>query len=99
MLPVAVKGSGFTGYCKVHKTQVAGFLLSSQNFVRINGMPISVVGTKGKGFCGHTTQIIQGSSFFKINGIPVARLTSSTGADIINPGQVIQGVPFVRVSS
>lgn len=99
MLPVAVKGSGFTGFCKAHKTKVAGFLLSSQNFVRINGMPIAVVGTKGKGFCGHTTQVIQGSSFVRINGIPVARLTSMTGADIINPGQVIQGQPFVRVAT
>lgn len=99
MLPVATVGNGFIGFCKAHKTTVSGFLQSNQSFVRINGLPITTVNSTGRGFCGHSTKIIQGSSFVRINGIPIARLTSAVGADTIVSGMVIQGQPFVRVMS
>lgn len=71
-----------------------GPIITGQTFVRINGVPVSVIGdsTVCTG-CGCIDKIVGGSGIARINGQPIARLGDATD----HGGVIIEGVGSVRI--
>lgn len=75
------------------KPHVGGPVITGQNFVRINGIPVTTVGDKTlcTGMPG-PDPITSGSGIAKINGKPIARIGDSTS----HGGKIVQGWPNIR---
>ncbi|MBW6425275.1 PAAR domain-containing protein [Rhizobium sp. XQZ8] len=73
---------------------VGGPIMTGQAFVRINGVPVAVVGDSAicTG-CGQMDRITKGSSIARINGRPIARLGDATA----HGGKITEAVPTVRM--
>jgi uncharacterized Zn-binding protein involved in type VI secretion len=73
---------------------VGGPIVTGQAFVRINGVPVAVVGDDAVCTgCGHMDRIVAGSTIARINGQPIARLGDQTA----HGGLITAGVPTVRI--
>lgn len=76
------------------KPHVGGPVVTGRPFVRIDGVPVAVVGdsTICTG-CGCVDKIVSGSKIARINGQPIARLGDATD----HGGLITEGVTGVRI--
>ncbi|BCH53201.1 PAAR domain-containing protein [Agrobacterium vitis] len=73
---------------------MGGPVITGQGFVRLNGVPIAVVGDDA--ICtggGHVDKITSGSSIARVNGRAIARVGDATA----HGGLIAEGVGEVRV--
>ncbi len=91
--PIATVGHNHVCPAKTgKKPHKGGPILDGQNFVRVNGIPVAVVGSKVA--CkGPVDVIVAGSSSVSINGMAVARMGDKTA----HGGVIVQGIPGVTV--
>lgn len=61
--------------CLVSQDRAGGLILGGgQDFVKVDGLPIAVLGDAVENHDQHqNVRMIEGSPFFKINGLPVCR--------------------------
>ena len=92
--PVCTVGHKFAGSCSAcDGNYTEGYMVDGE-FATIEGQPICVTGSKGVGYCGHTTYAVGQSSVWNINGKPVARIGDPVVGTI--NGVLISGSDFVR---
>lgn len=90
--PVATIGCTFEGYCTICGENVTGTLITGE-FPTIDDQNICVVGSTGVGSCGHTTQVVSGSSVWFIEDKAVARIGDQVSNNIngtITSGTFVQ---------
>ncbi len=72
---------------------IGGPISQTQSLVKVNGIPVALVGDKCICIGDGLDTIVSGSSVLKVNGRSVARVGDATG----HGGVVIQGHGSVRV--
>jgi uncharacterized Zn-binding protein involved in type VI secretion len=93
--PIALKGHHHT--CPMvdpgPKPHIGGPVSQTQSLVKVNGIPVAVVGDKCICIGDGLDTITSGSSIVRIDGKAVARLGDSTG----HGGVIVQGEAGVKV--
>lgn len=76
--PIARIGDKTYGYCKKHKKDFKGTIISGSPNVLVEGSPAARIGDIVKSDCGHVGKIITGCPVVDVNSPPVARLGDKT---------------------
>lgn len=90
--PVATVGSRFEGFCSACRSQVGGSLVTG-SFVAVEGRPVCVTGSSGRGDCGHPCTAVGLSAVWSIGGKAVARAGDPVTGVI--EGRITTGSDFV----
>lgn len=92
--PVCTVEHRFTGWCYECEAAVGGSMVTGADpDICIEGKPICVDGSEGRGDCGHPCHAVGKSTVFKIMGKPVARVGDPVEGIIV--GQLVSGSDFV----
>ena len=88
--PICTVGFEFEGVCSAcDGAVVKGTMITGEDKACINGKPICVTGSIGKGTCGHTCTAVGMSQTLMINGKKVARVGDPVEGTIV--GKIITG--------
>ena len=92
MPPISLKGHHHTCPDKCgSKAHVGGPITGGHDIVKVNGVPVALVGDACACSCA-TDTIVSGSALFTVNGIPVAIQGSATahgGVVVAGDGSVV----------
>lgn len=88
--PICTVDFEFEGSCSAcDGSWVRGKMITGEDKVRINGKPVCVTGSIGRGNCGHTCEAVGQSQVLMINGKKVARVGDPVRGTI--NGKIITG--------